>query len=36
MASIRRIVFAIRDPTAARQPGLAKAIQVARAFGASL
>ena len=36
MASIHRIVFAIRDPAAARQPGLAKAIQVARAFGASL
>jgi universal stress protein E len=34
--SNRRILFAIRDPEAARQPGLAKAIQVARALGASL
>ncbi len=32
----RRVLFAIRDPEAARQPGLAKAVQVARAFGASL
>lgn len=32
----RRVLFAIRDPEAARQPGMAKAIQVARARGASL
>lgn len=32
----RRVLFAIRNPEAARQPGLAKAIQVARARGASL
>ena len=34
--AIRRVLFAIRDPEARQQPGLAKAIQVARAFGASL
>jgi universal stress protein E len=33
---IRRVLFAIRDPAARRQPGLLKAIQVARALGASL
>lgn len=32
----RRILFAIRNPEARNQPGLAKAIQVARALGASL
>jgi universal stress protein E len=32
----RRILFAIRSPEAARQPGLAKAIQAARALGARL
>ena len=32
----RRVLFAIRNPEAARQPGLAKAIQVARALGARL
>lgn len=32
----RRVLFAIRNPESARQPGLAKAIQVARALGASL
>jgi universal stress protein E len=32
----RRVLFAIRNPEASRQPGLAKAIQVARALGASL
>ena len=32
----RRILFAIRNPEAARQPGLWKAIQVARSLGASL
>jgi len=31
-----RVLFAIRNPEAARQPGLSKAIQVARALGASL
>ena len=36
MKSIRRILFAIRTPESAHQPGLAKAIQVARAFGARL
>jgi len=34
--TISRVLFAIRDPQARRQPGLAKAIQVARALGASL
>jgi universal stress protein E len=34
--AIRRVLFAIRNPQARQQPGLAKAIQVARAFGASL
>jgi universal stress protein E len=34
--SARRILFAIRNPEAARQPALAKAIQVARARGATL
>jgi len=32
----RSVLFAIRNPEASRQPGLAKAIQVARALGASL
>lgn len=32
----RRVLFAIRDPRSRSQPGLAKAIQVARARGASL
>jgi universal stress protein E len=32
----RRVLFAMRNPEAARQPGLAKAVQVARALGASL
>lgn len=32
----RRILFAIRSPEATRQPGMAKAIQLARALGASL
>ncbi|HET9472912.1 MAG TPA: universal stress protein [Steroidobacteraceae bacterium] len=36
MTNIRRILFAVRNPEAARQPGLAKAIQVARAFDATL
>jgi universal stress protein E len=34
--SARRVLFAIRNPGAPRQPGLAKAIQVAKALGASL
>jgi universal stress protein E len=34
--STRRILFAIRDPMAKIQPGLAKAIQAARALDASL
>ena len=36
MENDHRILFAIRNPTAAQQPGLAKAIQVARAYGAKL
>jgi len=36
MKTIRRVLFAVRNPEARRQPGLAKAIQVARAFGAGL
>src|SRR5688572_32596431 len=36
MTDIRRILFAIRNPGAARQPGMAKAIQLAQAFGATL
>jgi universal stress protein E len=32
----RRVLFAIRDPAARTQPGLLKAVQVARALGASL
>ena len=36
MTAIRRILFAIRNPAATRQPGMAKAIQVARACGATL
>jgi universal stress protein E len=34
--AVRRVLFAVRNPEAARQPGMAKAIQVARALGASL
>src|SRR5687768_16966473 len=36
MKTIRRILFAIRSPETGRQAGFAKAIQVARAFGARL
>jgi universal stress protein E len=36
MKAIRRILFAVRNPEDARQPGIDKAIQVARSFGASL
>ena len=33
MSTIRRILFAVRNPEAARQPGLEKAIGIAKAFG---
>lgn len=36
MTPIRRILFAVRNPEAARQPGIAKAIRIAKSFGASL
>ena len=36
MKTIRRILFAIKNPVAERQAGLAKAMQVARAFDARL
>jgi universal stress protein E len=36
MQTIRRILFAVKDPDAARQPGIVKAIEVARSLGASL
>jgi len=36
MQAIRHILFAIRRPESTSQPGLGKAIQVARAFGARL
>ena len=36
MPAIRRILFAVKDPDAARQPGIGKAIRIARSFGASL
>ncbi|HET9472911.1 MAG TPA: universal stress protein [Steroidobacteraceae bacterium] len=36
MKPIRRILFAVRDPTATRQPGVEKAVGIARSFGASL
>jgi universal stress protein E len=36
MQTIRRVLFAVRNPEAGRLAGLAKAIQVARAFGATL
>jgi universal stress protein E len=36
MQSIRRILFAVRNPEAGPHAGLAKAVQVARAFGARL
>jgi universal stress protein E len=36
MQPIRRILFAVRNPDATRQPGIAKAIRIARSFGASL
>jgi|SRR5688572_13771794 universal stress protein E len=36
MSMFRRILFAVRNPEAAQQPGLEKALSIARAFGASL
>ena len=36
MKTIRRVLLAIRNPEARQQPGLAKAIQIARAFDARL
>jgi universal stress protein E len=36
MKAIRKILFAVRSPDAARQPGIIKAIAVAKSFGASL
>lgn len=36
MKPIRRILFALKDPGARRQPGLVKSIAIARSFGASL
>jgi universal stress protein E len=36
MPAIRRILFAVKDPEAARQPGIVKAIRLAQSFGASL
>jgi universal stress protein E len=36
MTSIRRILFAVRNPDAPRQPGINKAIQIASSLGASL
>ena len=36
MNTIRHILFAVRNPDAVRQPGIVKAIAVAKSFGASL
>jgi len=36
MSPIRRILFAVRDPAATSQPGILKAIRIAKSFGASL
>jgi universal stress protein E len=36
MEPIRRILFAVKDPAARRQPGIDKAIRIAKSFGASL
>jgi len=36
MSDIRRILFAVRDPEAPSQPGILKAIRIAKSFGASL
>ncbi|MEO8063506.1 MAG: universal stress protein [Pseudomonadota bacterium] len=36
MKPIRRILFAVRNPDAPRQPGIVKAIHIAAGFGASL
>src|SRR6185312_10177429 len=36
MSAIRRILFAVRDPEATSQPGILKALRIAKSFGASL
>jgi universal stress protein E len=36
MSAIHRILFAVRNPDAARQPGIDKAIRIAKSCGASL
>ena len=36
MKAIRHILFAVRNPDAVRQPGIVKAIAIAKSFGASL
>jgi universal stress protein E len=36
MKAIRRILFAVRNPDAARQPAIIKSIRIAKSFGASL
>ena len=36
MKAIRHILFAVRDPDTVRQPGIVKAIAIAKSFGASL
>jgi universal stress protein E len=36
MKPIRRILFAVRNPDAARQPAIIKAIRIAKSFGASI
>jgi universal stress protein E len=36
MSAPRRILFAVRNPDAARQPGILKAIRIAKSFGATL
>ena len=36
MSPIRHMLFAVRNPDAARQPGILKAIRIARSFGATL
>ena len=36
MPNIRRILFAVKNPDAPRQPGINKAIRIARSFGARL
>ena len=34
MKAIRHILFAVRDPDTVRQPGIVKAIAIAKSFGA--